>query len=283
MAFHLDTRNTKYLHNYEAALRHHNSIIPIRGTNTRPVAERRKKHFDIRKDTTDLTNGENKNIIVRLYQTDIVTYYPPDHPTHPNQIKINIPRRWNSMSTRAAVRAVTGVDITNADRKAWVKDQDGKHYLVPEKGVWLQVEDSQQGHKVLNPTYPTVHRLNRKQMNAKRAQMKPFIQHMVGLAKLVGQDAAAWQIELEYPARGDAYMVEAAEGSDLEAWGKVAKWLMWSTRGYRYAADGSGYRTHFCHKRAVKKLENYIIKTCPAEVLIKETITDGRIVRDRYK
>ena len=39
----------------------------------------------------------------------------------------------------------------------------------------------------------------------------------------------------------------------------------------------------FCHKRAIKELEHHIIKAYRSEVLTKETITDGRIVRDKYK
>jgi hypothetical protein len=316
MAFHLDTRNTKYLHNHQAALRHHDNITPIRGRSPecRPIAERNKTHFTINKNTHDQT------ITVRLYNTDIITYYPPDHPTHANQIKVNL-GGWNSESTRAAIKAVTRVRITSTDNKAWVRDQDGKYYLVPPEGVWLQVGEGYYNHKVLNPTYPTTHKLNRKAMNEKRKQFAPFIQHMTGLAKLIGHDAAAWQIEFEYPAlldrrftgmnvkrvfdilkkeqeegggggggggeRSDAYLVGVAEGSDLEAWSKLAKWLVWSTRKYKWMGYGNGmsggYKIHFCPERAIKELEKNIIKAYRSEVLTEETITDGRIVRDKYK
>ena len=270
MAFHLDTRGTKYLHNYQAALWHHDNIKPIRNRNPecRPIAERNKTHFTIRKDT-------DNTITVRLYTTDIATYYPPDHPTHANQIKVNL-GGWNSVSTRAAIRAVAGVDITSADNKAWVRDHDGKHYLIPSEGVWLQPGEYYTTPKVLKPTYPTTHKLNRKAMNKKRAQVKPFVQHMTGLFKLIGQDAAAWQVEL---AGGPS--IKIAEGSDLEAWSKLAKWLVWSTRKYKWTGNGHGMS--FCHKRAIKELEHHIIKAYRSEVLTKETITDGRIVRDKYK
>jgi hypothetical protein len=99
MAYSLDTRNTEYLHNYAVALAHHDSITPIRNSNCRPVAERRKQHFNIRK--------QGETVIVRLYATDIMTYTPD------NRITLNMGHH-NTNSTRAAIRAVTCVTIAAA-------------------------------------------------------------------------------------------------------------------------------------------------------------------------
>ena len=88
MSFSLDTRNTKYLHNYAAALAHHDNVTPIRNSNCRPMAERRKQHFNIRK--------QGETVIVRLHTTDIVTYTPD------NRIVLDM-GSWNTNSTRAAM------------------------------------------------------------------------------------------------------------------------------------------------------------------------------------
>ena len=56
MSFSLDTRHTKYLPDYAAALAHHDSIKPIRNSNCRPIAERTKQHFNIRTQTNALSD-----------------------------------------------------------------------------------------------------------------------------------------------------------------------------------------------------------------------------------
>jgi hypothetical protein len=56
---------------YEQALAKYNSIDPIRGRNidVRPVAQRRNDNFTIR------LNQADESVIIRLYQTDIITYH----------------------------------------------------------------------------------------------------------------------------------------------------------------------------------------------------------------
>lgn len=56
---------------YQQAVQKHDSIVPIRGrgTDTRPVAQRRNDNFTIRR----LDDG---SVVIRLYSTDIVVYRP---------------------------------------------------------------------------------------------------------------------------------------------------------------------------------------------------------------
>lgn len=71
MAFHIDSHDLPPIRCYGDALAYWNRIKPWRGdadTNSRPLAGRKKRHMTIRK-------GDDDSIIMRLWQTDVVTYH----------------------------------------------------------------------------------------------------------------------------------------------------------------------------------------------------------------
>ena len=173
MSFSLDTRNTKYLPNYAAALRHHDDIKPIRSSNCRPIAERTKQHFNIR---AEGAGGHLSKVVVRLYATDIITYTPD------NRVTLNVGWR-NSISTRAAIRAVAGVTM-DGNSPLWVQDYDHKYYLYKDN-MQLEVQDYRT-LKIIDPIYPEVHKLNRKALNDKLRQFKNYYNYMLGVAKVDG-------------------------------------------------------------------------------------------------
>lgn len=275
MSFSLDTREVKYLHNYEAALRHHDSITPIRNSNTRPVAERRKTHFDIRK--------QNDTIIVRLYTTDIVTYTPD------NRVTLNM-GSWPSVSTRAAIHALTGTQITQQHSRTWVRDHDGKCFLF-RNGVQLQAGDYYCNHKIIDPVYPEVHTLKRKELNAKLKQFKNYYNYLLGLAKvdawrgqelpdntvlngLTNQDNykdGMFEPEPEY-----AFELSKAIICNHATSGRNTYW--------RFFVNGwtTPPQVPDLEKTISTALKRAIIKTHKDELLAKQTITTGQIVKDQY-
>ena len=277
MSFSLDTRNTKYLHNYEAALRHHDSITPIRNTNTRPVAERRKTHFDIRK--------EGEGVIVRLYTTDLVTYTPD------NRITLNV-GNWPSVSSRAAILAVTGIQTSQQHSHTWVRDHDGKCFLF-QNGMQLQAGDYYRNHKIIDPIYPEVHTLKRKEMNAKLRQYKNYYNYLLGLAKV-----DAWRGQ-EVP---DSTVLNGLTNQDnykdgmFEPEPEAAFELSKSIMCNHTISGRSTYWRFFVHgwstppQIPIPNLENVIstalkraiICTHKDELLAKQTITTGRIIKDQY-
>ena len=260
MSFSLDTRHTKYLQDYAAALRHHDDIKPIRNSNTRPIAERTKQHFNIRK------HGDA--IIVRLHSTDIITYTPD------NRVTLNMSHH-NSISTRAAIYAVAGVNITNAEGCPWVQDYDHKYY--PYKANMQLEVQGYRTLKIIDPTYPVIHTINKKAMNALRKDYAPFIQYLKGFIKLIGEVGftdemlkdVAWGM-LHYRA------LELAKGTH-DHMHEVALVIA------KEARDGTRYGNPLVRlKDALACFDKHLIRAHKDTVLTRSTVTDGRMVKDRY-
>jgi len=258
MSFSLDTRDVKYLQDYDAALRHHDDIKPVRNSNTRPIAERRKQHFNIRK--------QGDAIIVRLYATDIVTYTPD------NRVTLNMGNH-NTISTRTAIAAVAGVHIQGTN-PAWVQDYDHKHYLFKDN---MQLEV--QGYrtlKVLDPIYPVIHTLNKKAMNALRKDYAPFIQYLKGVVKLIGEDGFTNDMfEGINPLKWECADLQYAKGTHEEMH-KLTIWLALLAHKGCYATPTVRL------KDALAKFDEELIQAHKDTVLTRTTVTDGRIVKDRY-
>jgi len=268
MSFSLDTRNTKYLPNYAAALAHHDSIKPIRNSNCRPMAERRKQHFNIRK------HGDA--IIVRLYSTDIVTYTPD------NRVTLNMSHH-NTISTRAAIRAVAGVSITQQHGCSWVQDHDHKDYLF-KNGMELETVGYRE-NKIIDPIHPVVHHLKKQAMNALRKDYAPFIKHLSGFIKLVGEtgfdkdmlEGVAWSLP-------NQTILSLAKGTH-EQMHEVALLITSRVRKYTRYSVYSQSNTNLPVvklKDALAKFDEELIQGYRDTVLTRSTVTDGSMVTDRY-
>lgn len=259
MSFSLDTRNTKYLPDYAAALRHHDDIKPVRGSNTRPIAERTKKHFNIRK--------QGDAIIVRLYSTDIVTYTPD------NRVTLNVGGR-NTISTRAAIRAVAGVTM-DGNSPLWVQDYDHKYYLYKDN---MQLEV--QGYrtlKIIDPIRPVIRTLNKKAMNALRKDYAPFIQYLKGFIKLIGEDGFTYELVEGVSWGMQPYItLELAKGTH-EQRHEVSLAIVKETR------LGTPMSKPLVRlKDALACFDKHLIRAHKDTVLTRSTVTDGRMVKDRY-
>lgn len=276
MSFSLDTRNTKYLHNYAAALAHHDNVTPIRNSNCRPIAERRKQHFNIRK--------QGETVIVRLHTTDIVTYTPD------NRIVLDM-GRWNTNSTRAAMYAVTGVSTTQQHSRRWVQDHDHKYYLFKD-GMQLQAGEYYYDHKIIDPVYPTIHTLNRKALNQKLRQFKGYYNYLLGLSKVdawrgqgAGSDLTALTNQENY--KGGMFEPEPESAFELSK-ALMGRWDLTGRNPYwRFFVDHhnpnySPIAGLDLEKIISTALKRAIIKTHKDDLLKKETIKDGRIVKDQY-
>jgi hypothetical protein len=277
MSFSLDTRNTKYLHNYEAALKHHDNVTPIRNSNCRPMAERRKQHFNIRK------HGET--VIVRLHTTDIVAYTPD------NRIVLDM-GRWNTNSTRAAMYAVTGVSITQQHSRRWVQDHDHKYYLFKD-GMQLQADAGYRGPaSIIDPIYPVIHTLNRKALNQKLRQFKDYYNYLLGVAKvdgyrgqgLVADSLHAMTNPDNY--RGGLFAPEPetafALACDIVSRSEFGGKDCWRFFVRNHNPDHNPTTGLNLESFISNTLKRALIKTHKDELLTKTTVTDGRIVKDQY-
>ena len=263
MSFSLDTRRTKYLPDYAAALRHHDDIKPVRGSNTRPIAERTKQHFNIRK------HGDA--IIVRLHRTDIITYTPD------NRVTLNV-GGYNSISTRAAIRAVAGVTM-DGNSPLWVQDYDHKYYLYKDN-MQLEVR-GYRTLKIIDPIRPVIHTLNKKAMNLLRKDYAPFIQYLKGFVKLVGEDgftdAFLAGTRLETP---DYKPMDYAKGTHEDMYA-LARWIALAVRETN--PRSFGYPIFSVRlKDVLTQFNEHIIRAHKDTVLTRSTVTDGRMVKDRY-
>jgi hypothetical protein len=280
MSYTLDTGNVKYLHDHAAALEHHDSIKPIKNVTPecRPIAERRKTHFNIRK------HGED--IVVRLYDTDIIIYHQN------NTITLNM-GGWNRRSTRAAILAAAGVNISNSLGRAWVRDHDAKWYPF-ENGMQLQTGDHYgYSRKIIDPVHPTVHTLNRKALNQKLRQFRDYYNYMLGVTKVDGWRGVGPDIlfgDLSAVANPDNYRdgVFAPEPEAAFALGArmLANYDLTVRHHWRFFVGTgntnplTGMNIEHIIRNALKRM---IIKTHKDELLTKTTVTDGRAVRDKYE
>jgi hypothetical protein len=277
MAYSLDTRNTEYLHNYAVALAHHDSITPIRNSNCRPVAERRKQHFNIRK--------QGETVIVRLYATDIITYTPD------NRVTLNMSHH-NTVSTRAAIRALTCVTIAGTN-PVWVRNNDGKHYLF-KNGMQLKTQGRFDDPGIIDPIYPEVHKLNRKAFNDKLRQFKDYYNYMLGVAKVDGWRGQSpgmdsgfrytmtnpdnYRDGLFTPEPQAAFTLSRHIMGNHVLAGRDNYWRFFQPRGIHDTAPSINL------EHAISTaLKRALITTFRDTLLTKTTVTDGRIVKDPYK
>lgn len=110
MAFSRNPYHLPTLRNYEQALKHYESIKPIRGRRheVRPIGDRRR-------DAQTIHKLENGDIAARLYQTNCVVYHQD------GSISINF-GGWATMSTAEFIRSVSPF---NASSHGYVQTQKG--------------------------------------------------------------------------------------------------------------------------------------------------------------
>lgn len=147
------------MRNYEQAKANFESIAPIKGFGRNsglvPAGKRTKLQVRMEQDGTD--------IIVRLYQTAVVTYHADDNIT----LRIG---GWASDSTRATIEEALGVGVVKFNGRLWLLI-NGERYWLPE---YAETRVKYDGSKfVVHPddVRPlVVHQVNRKEANNVRKQ-----------------------------------------------------------------------------------------------------------------
>lgn len=144
---------------YASALKKFNSIAPIRGRqdqNTRPLARRSNDNLTIRQDPT------SKDIVVRLYSTDIITY-KSDGDGNNNQIMLD---PYPSTLTNRIVWSILGPHVYTrwSDRypaPSNITEVGGRYYHTPEFAL---IQPHQDGWYLVAGAKPVeVPYLNRKE------------------------------------------------------------------------------------------------------------------------
>ena len=160
-----------HLTNYEQALRHYETVEPIKGNGVnagiKPLGARRKPQFQIIK-------HNNESIACRLYKTDVVTFHPD------NTITFNT-GNYNTSTTANFIAQVLSKPCGKFDNRLVLTVQGGAYTvngmltLRSEGGGWYRVERCEQD---------IVHTIDRKAMNAVRKDVRGFINYVSGMLKM---------------------------------------------------------------------------------------------------
>jgi hypothetical protein len=267
-----NVRGIRKLPNYEAAKKHEESIVPIRGraNSVKPLSERNKDHMTIRK--------EGENIVIRLYQTDVVTYQPD------GEIIINN-GGWQSSTTNSFINALLPVFLSSYGGMTWfIAYADGWNAdgwntgYEGRKGLgWLPISNAMPMHLVaeegkyymrcLNPTFPVVHRMDRAKANSVRAKVGPFTKWLCTAIKLQeerwerGHKSAYWTPDGEL-----SKLIDDMQSADHARWFEAGQVIMgsaeWNVASAKKVIDHTLWRLH------------------GKEVFIPETVLSGKMVAD---
>ena len=158
------------LTNYEQALKHYESVVPIRGhgsnAGTKPLGMRNKPQFQIVMDTSDAVS-------CRLYKTDVITFRPDGF------IRFRTDR-YTTSTTANFIAQVLGTPCSKFDNRL-ILAVNGGAYTVNEMLV-LRSEGG--AYKVWRCEPDIVHTIDRKTMNAIRKDMREFINYVSGVMKM---------------------------------------------------------------------------------------------------
>lgn len=147
------------------------SVKPIRGRaiDVRPIGDRRRDHETVRKLHV---RHEDKMIEVyacRLYDTDVITYYPDD------KIVLSF-GGWVTKST-IDFMSLCGAYVHRRGGVAWYKDKHGKYHPF---GSMIEIKNGE----VLNPKPYRRMVVDRKESAKIREAIKPFVDFGVTMLKL---------------------------------------------------------------------------------------------------
>ena len=176
-----------FLRNYAEALKHYESIKPIRGSNNlRPICDtrngRRKKHMEIR---TTQVNGMNA-VTCRLYDTDVVTYLESDEVWFKTG-------GWSTNTTHDfadKLLAGWGNYITVFTKNGRTELHCNGEGVAVDRGdtiklKWDDTSTYSPGWKFVDKPQQYEYRVNRKAMNKRMREMEPFITFTSGLLKVM--------------------------------------------------------------------------------------------------
>jgi hypothetical protein len=275
------------LTNYAQAKEWYEAVEPIRGTGRngglKPLGHRNRTHFQILKGTDD-------EIKCRLYQTDVVTFFPD------GRIFIK-DARYITQTTANFISDVLGIP-------AFVQDHDivialhGNRYRLRD-GMVLE-RDERGTLKVLKVDKAYVHQVNRKVMSTLRKSVKDFMNYLNGSIKVrdngrfnkeekealleyLGMDdygfgiaaVPTWRNETEELRKRLAQFFDMVKSGDTENWYMASCWMSFSQHTWVE-------ETSLSVKNAKTIMDNFILAAYP-EALTKIEVPEGMVKRDRYR
>lgn len=165
------------LRDHKEALNHWNQIKPIRGRakDERPIGDRRKNYMQIFQDTAG-------NMVCKLYDTHVVTFYPD------NKVRLRVPAQWRTNTTATFIGDVLGwhrvcTGVYDHDVCLRIRGDDARDIRVGEDTM-LEVAHDGSFKLVSNDNVGVVLLVDRTKMNALRKSVAPFMKFATGAIKL---------------------------------------------------------------------------------------------------
>jgi hypothetical protein len=290
MGYGISGRGITRLRNYEQALEWYNNTPPIKGNGVnagmRPLGDRNKPTMQIIKGEHD--DGEFNEIKCRLYQTDVIIFYPN------GSIIVDV-RGHHTVSTATFVSHVLHERCRKEGRRL-IMDIGHAQYSLERP---LQLRHTPEGRLVpVNVKSTHVHRLNRKAMNAVRkevAEFKKFYTDMLLIRENMLTDEEnrehilnkyntlsthSWIETVETMRdRLDTFM-EMIKGENKGNWYLPALWLAFSGPTERRYNEGE--RLVKIKPSTLRFFDELLMAAHP-HVLDKVEVPAGTLLVDRYR
>ena len=291
MGYGISGRGIPSLCNYKDALYWYNRTPPIKGNGVnagiRPLGDRSKPTMQIIKGEHD--EGEFNEIKCRLYQTDVIIFYPN------GSIVIDV-RGHHTISTATFISYVLR-ERCRKEANRLVMDIGHAQYSL---GSPLELRRTPEGRLVpINVKSSYVHRINRVAMNAVRkevAEFKKFYtnmllirQHMLSdeenrehiLNKYNSLTIHSWGESVEDQRNRIDTFMEMIKGEDKGNWYLPALWLAFSGPTERYYREGG--RGVKIKATATLRLLDELLMAAHPHVLDKVEVPAGTLLVDRYR
>ena len=273
-----------YIRDYQDAVHTHNKITPLKiGKNkcTRPLGDRKKVHITIREERAAENAKHNlgPDIVVRLYNSDIVTYKPDGEILVTNG-------GWLTASTHDLLTAVLGVPVFTHQNATWIKCTMGDMPL-PHRAEAPAIfrRDADGALSLMNPIYPTVYRIKRKEAAEVRKKSAPFRKYLSGLIKSLDGDllpAGTFSIWLKTSFHLPEY-IQVAESDDTEQWYELATRLCQLSTVGRYDYELRTYVQRVNLQLALRSFDEWVMSAYKDTVFVQEEVKTGKLVIDMWR
>ena len=256
------------IYNYADACRVEERIKPLAsGCNkgSKPLAERRRTSLTIRKVCDD--------VVVRLYQTDIITYKP-------DGCIVVEQGGWNTPSTHEVVGRVIGTSIFVRHGIGWIECANGTY---PLRNAGANVFKRESGLVYVNPAYPRVHKVNVAKRNIVTKQYEQFTQYALGLVKVLG-DACVHNEDVFHAECGRPRNVHDMTAMMLDEEQHYRAWLHVLKHADMQRGNGSswGYRppVPFGVEAIKESLKEILYVAHAPQIFDMVEVTSGKVVQD---
>ena len=160
-----ESNRLPFLPDYDSAVAHYNKVVPIRGTNTRPIHLRRYKEREL----TMLP--DDHGVVTYWHEGNPVVKWLPD-----GQIHLNLPK-WNLM--QEAISYLLGVPIKRAQNAMWLLPDNMDKYVKLNEGTTVCRRTSRGLLTVSSLDVRYRYFIKRAQAKKVRDIYKPFVDRVV--------------------------------------------------------------------------------------------------------